>query len=258
MKFYNLILLGLILGFTASCGSHLSDSGNTSFESRADINVNEDDEEVYDASGALQALCAPLKMNNVNFDSQLELYFKNGVNIPDQIYLRLKEVPADVVSGLKYIQFFKQYEVSGGGVMTESSPVEFVFLHKNSRTEVSMNTTINSLSKGVIEQVISHNSLNNYGYTTANFLDDFDIVLRGLDLKYESLLTALYESSGSNVAIANQAALLPSYPADPNVYEKADNSSYMINLHPMIGRKGSGLSEQMFKSEIESACLQPY
>ena len=251
---YIIILLSLL---SISCTqSVVSTDGSSSSESR--IATPETVGEVS-PSGYQLAFCSTIKNTANNFSAQLEPHKKNGLYISDQMYLRVKTVSGGLLSGADYIQFFKEYESDSGVATTDPSPAEFIFTNPQGY-ELATTTPITQLSSASMQLAIEESGLDEYykntyniDYTPARLIVDFDILLRGIDLKYESIRTAFY-SGGSPSATAQVAALIPAYAADPNTYASLDNSSYLAQLHPMYSRKNSGLTDIQFKQEIENVC----
>lgn len=251
------ILIIVVLSlFSLSCSQQVtSTEESTSFESRiATPPPGEEGTTTY-----LLSICTPMNHIENNFRSQIEPRTRNGENIDDEMFLRIKTISAGILSGTEYIQFFKEYENVNLQTFTNPDPIEFKFIN-SAGTILNTITPINQISSASMQLAIEESGLDDYyqnffnkEYTPAHLISNYDIVLTGLDIKYESIRTAFYNNN-SNTATSFVAALIPAYAADPNVFASLDNSIYMSSIHPMAHRKHSGLSQSAFKSEIEDQC----
>jgi len=257
MKYVFLLLT--LAAFSISCTQQVIDTdGSSSLESR--IATPTDLDQIPVSSNFHVATCSTIKSSVNSFNAVLLPHRRAGATsfTPDQMQLHILTVPLGTLNGTEYVQFFKESDELGIAT-TNPIPVEFKFIDSNGN-ELDTFTPINELSQSSIERAIEESGLgtfymNNFGfeYTPAQLINNYEILLTGLDTKYESIRTAFY-SSTSTVATSQIATLLPSYAADPNDYATLGKSSYLESLHPMASRINSGLSDLQFKQEIESDC----
>ena len=126
--------------------------------------------------------------------------------------------------------------------------------------ELDTFTTITQLSQSSMQTAIEESGLdvfykNNYNidYTPAHLMNQYEVLLTGINLEFESIRTAFY--TGNAPAPTSQiATLIPQYAANPNTYATLGKSSYLEELHPMNSRKNSGLTNAQFKQELEDEC----
>ena len=82
------------------------------------------------------------------------------------------------------------------------------------------------------------------------------IVLTGLDLQYDAIAFALYDTSVSTMASATGDVLLPAFYANPNTYKNANPNSILYTLHPNYSIASSNASEGDYKQAVDSICLE--
>ncbi len=253
---YLIITLAL---FSISCTqSVIETDGVSTLESRIAVPTNPDD--IPDTVRYPLGTCSVIKSDVNTFSAELHPFqkYSNSTPIVDQMLLFVHTVPVGVLNGAEYIQFFKESDELGVAV-TNPNPVEFKFVDSYNN-ELNTFSPITELSKSSLETAIEESGIgefykNNYNidFTPAHLINRYDILLTGLDLKYESVRTAFY-SGNTPTATSQLATLLPGFAANPNTYQTLGKSNYLEMLHPMYDRRNSGLTDLQFKQEIESKC----
>lgn len=184
--------------------------------------------------------------------------FMNGTNyIPDLIRLKLVELNANVLSGTEYIQIFRWKETNGTRTFN-NTPVSIVAQLKSTGAYLNNSAPWERISKANIEAVISSNSLSSQGITVANFMSNVSFVLAGMDVQYQAMSLAFYNSSTAGTAAYDSIdVLLPSFDANPNTYAATRSaSSPLLAIHPNWAARTYGLSNQQYKDATDVYCAQ--
>ena len=228
------LTVGLVaLGLTA-CGSKKETNNNASTVPRGTLPP---------LGNSQYAECTNVAPNNMYLTAQIASYYYNGSSNNEFVQMNIAAVPAEFYSQGYYIQIHRFREQTAGARQYNEIPVPMYLVNKLSGSFAS-NTQTTSLSRTVFEDVIEANGLDNLDITATNFLDNFYILLTGMEFQWEAVQIRLM--NGSNV-ITTAEALLPPFYADPNVYASRVPVPALQGLHPLITSASSGASEAEFK-----------
>lgn len=240
-----LVTLGLSL---AGCGASKTPVGD---ESDLSSRIDPEDESDGTSSAGLLAECNQFHDSSLGLKGQMSTYYENYQFVADYIRLRFENLPSDIVdTDGSYIQFFRWLEDSPGQAYTNNEPVK-MYVIKRGSAEFINEEPITSLSRNTIKAMIAEGNMT--GVTPATFFKHAILVLTGMDLRYDALMIASYNSS-TDLAKGWVGALLPAFSADPNAYEDMHSGKSLVELHPFYDRRNSGLSESQFQLMSDEYC----
>ena len=169
--------------------------------------------------------------------------------------MNLTSVPAGIKTGsTQYLQIFR-WKDGTGGFELNSIPVRMQFLSKFTGTVIST-STVDRISKSIIETLIQNAGLQGTGLTPSNFFEQYTVVLSGMDFQWYAISIAYYNTATGSGAAGNADAMLPPIVADPNVYMSYVPSTRLHILHPNYPWRTSGASEQEFQNLSEEICTE--
>lgn len=202
--------------------------------------------------------CNRVSLANVGLQGQIGTYYDPQTHQFQSQYLNLnlKSVPATLFSSdTLQIKIYRWSAQATGGKVVNQVAVKFYFADKlNGAT--SQPTLIDSLSKATLQQAKTTLGGTWLNVTLEKIFDRVIIVLTGLDLQYDAITFALYDTAVSNTAIATGDVLLPAFYANPSVYQAANPNPDLYTLHPNYPLINSNASEGDYKQAIDSICLE--
>lgn len=200
------------------------------------------------------AECNRIEIPSPAITGQISTYYNVGTLVPTYLNMNLTSVPAEIAtSNTHYIQLYRWYERTAGQPVVNSTPVTMYFVQKNTGLVSNPNGST-KISKQILEQIINEKKLSTSGVTVANFFQRHFVVLTGMDLVYDAVKFAYYNSAVGANAIASGDVLLPAFYSNPNVYIGANPIPSLYTLHPNYNYRTSGLTENDYFAMIEQIC----
>lgn len=183
------------------------------------------------------------------------------INSSTQIQVRLSSTYSSVFSNsTRILKFYKWGE---GIAIDPANAVQFFLYdsitfsglnYKNSSGNYVL--LINQLNDEMIQNVIANNALG--GTTVDNFFSRVFIVLTDMDLRWDAVTAALYDTSTGNTALSSVDFLIPPFYANPTTYSNTRQSSAqkdtLIHLHPNYSRINDGLSDEAYLAFTKDFC----
>jgi hypothetical protein len=199
--------------------------------------------------------CVSIPTNTSNIEGRLTTYYDNGTFAPTWIRLKFDRLPMQVTStsNTHYLQIFRWAANASGTKSYNTKPVTMHFLNRTTRTYLKSEEPVTVISKAQIQNLIAYNNLSS---TNAdNFFDKYLLILEGMDLVYDAVTFAIYDSNQGTKAIANHDVLLPAFSAEPNAYAANHPQAILQQLHPYWSQRSDGLSANHFLSLSVSNCI---
>lgn len=248
MGFKKFLIIFLALNaFACGATKKTSPSGSANLPSRGGDNNNDGTTTTVN----FYSQCNTFE--NSQYNGVLTTYLDPFSNQYNYEWIRLKFKSAPIAlkqSDDFYIQFFKWNEEVEEKPYTHSKAVDMYFQY-NSDGRLLRSSTINFVSKAVIEEMISNNVL--IDTTIDNFFSKVTVILIGLELTYDALMINTYDSSVGTTPTSSLSALLPAFAADPNLYEETHTSN-LSQLHPFWEIRQNGWTENQFHQESLALC----
>lgn len=185
--------------------------------------------------------------------------FVSGTSyIQDLIRLKLTQLNSTVyTSDQDYIQIYRWTDSNGTrSYNTTAAPI--VVQLKSSGEYLNNGAPWDRISKANIDNMIAGKNLGAQGITAANFAANVIFILQGMDIQYQAMTLAFYNSTVTGTAAYNSIdVLLPSFDANPNSYAAARPANSLLPaLHPNWAARSSGMTNQQYKSATAAYCLQ--
>lgn len=246
--FVGLLSLTSVLG----CGASKTSTGGFDLASR-DIPADSDNDGTLDG---LLSQCNSIPSNDLDLEGPISVYWDpfQGKFISDLIRLKFNSIPSELISSsTHYIHIFRWSEEVNEDRKVNNVPVEIYFQLKGTGEQINEDP-VNVLSKAIVQKMIVDNNLDARGVTVSNFFDRVVMILDGMDLTYDAITIALYNSSVGSGAIDYVEVLLPAFHSNPNDYAKTHDSVALRNLHPMWPHRNSGYSDDEFWYATKELC----
>ena len=156
-----------------------------------------------------------------------------------------------------FIQIFRWSETNGTRSYNNTA-VSFVAQLKSTGEYLNNGAPWDRISKANIDSIITAKNLGAQGITAANFNTYVSFVLVGMDVQYQAMTIAFYDSTVAGAAAYNSIdVLLPSFDANPNTYASARSANSVLPaLHPNWAARNNGLSNQQYKEATAAYCAQ--
>jgi hypothetical protein len=200
------------------------------------------------------AECNRIDIANPAIKGQVSTYYNNGQLVNSYLNVNLTSVPAEISStSTYYLQLYRWYERAAGQPQVNSTPVTMYFVQKSTGLVSNPNGS-DKISKSILDAIISSAKLATVGVTAANFFDRHFVVLTGMDLTWDAVKFAYYNSAVGTTAIASGDVLLPAFYANPNAYIAANPFPDLYVLHPNYGYRTSSASENDYLGMTEQIC----
>jgi hypothetical protein len=246
MRIINIFTLTLlIIGCGANKTTHFSDTSRGA------------DPDVSYGTNYLLGECNRINMPQLSLTGQIGTYY-NPISMQlssDQLTLNLTSVPADIYTSttLQY-KFYRWLERTTGQKQLNTLPVRFQFFDKLTGTKTP-NNGVDNLSKATINAARDSFGSSWLNVKTNEFFQRTMLLLTGVDMQYDAITIAMYDtSSGQNYAVAQSDLLLPPFYSNPNIYKQITPLPDLYNLHPNITLLGSNSSENDYHKLIEDIC----
>lgn len=239
------ISLILVMGFSLiACGA-------------SKVPVKNDNQASTNTGAKLYADCGGFQKSSLSTTGAVGTFLNGSSYVPDLIRVKLTQLNANVIAGTEYIQIFRWKE-SNGTRTFNNTPVSIVVQLKSTGAYLNNTSPWERISKANIEALISANNLSAQGITVSNFISNVSFVLAGMDVQYQAMSLAFYNSSTAGTAAYDSIdVLLPSFDANPNTYAATRSpSSLLLALHPNWAARTYGLSNQQYKDATDVYCAQ--
>lgn len=200
--------------------------------------------------GGQLAECTRVAPNNMYFNGQLASYYYNGSSNNEFIQMNITSVPAEFYSEGYSAQVFRFREPTSGARQYNQLPSRMYFVNKLTGSFAS-NTPVDTLSREVFQTMITNNGLEPLNITATNFIDNYYVLLTGMELQWEAVEVRLFNSGQ---VVTSASSLLPPFFADPNVYASRIPVPALHALHPLMTMAGTGASEAEFKRLADEIC----
>lgn len=202
----------------------------------------------------LMAECNRIEINAPSVRGQISTYYSGGQLVTTYLNVNLTTIPSQVLTtDTYYLQLYRWSERTSGQPSVNQVPVTMYFVMKTSGS-VSNPSGSNKISKSVLQSIISSGSLGNYGVSLSNFFERHYVVLTGMDLSYDAVKVALYNSASGTAAISTGDVLLPAFYSNPNVYIAANPVPSLYQLHPNYSYRSANASENDYFAMTEQIC----
>ncbi|MCB0349815.1 MAG: hypothetical protein KDD38_01450 [Bdellovibrionales bacterium] len=201
--------------------------------------------------------CNRVKMPTMSLTGQIGTYY-DALTMKysaDKLTLNLTSVPAEIyTSSTLQFKFYRWFERVGGSKQLNTLPVRFQFFDKLTGTKTPANG-VDNLSKATMNAARAAFGSSWLNVKTNEFFERTQILLTGVDMQYDAITIAMYDtSSGQNSAVSQGDILLPPFYSNPNVYRQITPVPNLYNLHPNIALTGSNSSERDYHQLIEDIC----
>lgn len=201
--------------------------------------------------------CNRVELSSVGLQGQIGTYYDPHTRQFQSQYLNLNfsSVPAALFSSDTIrIKMFRWSGQSGSKVVNQVA-VKFYFADKlNGAT--SQPTLVDTLSKSTLQQTKTSLGGTWLNVPLEKIFERVLIVLTGLDLQYDVIAFALYDTAVSATPIATGDVLLPAFYANPKTYKAANPHPVLYTLHPNYPLINSNASENDYKQAIDSICYE--
>lgn len=184
-------------------------------------------------------------------------FVSGGSYVKDLINLKFTQINANVTTSNHFIQIFRWTE-SNGTRQYNQTPVYIVAVLKSTNAYLNNGAAAwDRINKTNIENVINAHNLGAQGINASNFMNHVYFVLAGMDIQYQAMAIAFFDSGASNASYDYIDVLLPSFDANPNSYaaSKAANSA-LPSLHPNWTARSNGMTNQQYKDATAVYCSQ--
>ena len=175
----------------------------------------------------------------------------------DYVRLQLSHSPSELLSSDSHYLRMRMWreDISGEKVYSSQSASMF-FVNRMTGATLRADNQVDYLSKSVIQEVISSNSLSSFGVTVSNFFDRHLIVLTGISFEYDVLQIALFDKSQETATspVSWVEVLIPAFYADPKDYNAFHQSPALRRLHPYHGQEDNGWTRSQYELSAAQMC----
>jgi hypothetical protein len=210
--------------------------------------------------GNINALgeCNRVKMNSAGFIGQIGTYYAPQTMQLQKTFLNLniKTAPADLFSSdsVKF-KFYRWTRSTTPRKVLNQVAAKFFFVDKlNGST--TQPTLFDTLSKSTLTNVKSTLGSSWMNVPVEKIFDRVLIVLTGMDMQYDAMTIAHYNTAVSNNAANTFDVLLPAFYANPNTYKQFNPYPELYTLHPNFSMISSNASDTDFMQAIETICYE--
>ncbi|MCB0406571.1 MAG: hypothetical protein KDD34_00125 [Bdellovibrionales bacterium] len=249
------LILALTLSSTLMLFSNCSSKSGSSTSASRSVPV--DDTSTGSSTNGKLSNCNVIGTNSMSLAGPVSTFYDPNTQqyVEDLIRVKFNGYPVEIISSAThYIQFFRWHEDTPGSPVYNTTAVDIYFLKKGSGQWLQTQP-VKQLSKGTIQALIEDNGLDSQGITPNNFFSSVIMVLDGMDLTWDAMTVALYDSSQGTSAIDHINVLLPAFDADPNIYATGHAALSLRQLHPFWSMKDSNLTEDQYWSAAQNLCL---
>ena len=249
-KRLNQLFIISLAGCFVACGSKVPNSKD--FSSRIDPDKS------TDRSEAEKFLIECNEFNQQDLAGKTSTYYSAITTeyISDYVRLYLSRRPSVLSSSdTHYLRMRLWREDTPGQRIYNPHPAHMFFVSRINGATLQFNNQVDSLSKSVIENIISENSLSSLGVTTANFFDHHLIILTGVSFDYDVLQIALFDTTNTEAPpVSWIETLIPAFYADPNDYNAFHESPALQHLHPYYEQRNNGWTRDQYQSHAQRIC----
>lgn len=206
---------------------------------------------VADCNGATNA--------SLEMEFQLSSYYIPGTGQAsmDLIRMNFSQIPGKIItSDTHYIQLYRWYEDTPGQRVLNPAPVKFYFQSRTTGKLINSDDPQDKISKAIIQNMIvmEKDRGGAAGVSLNNFFQAYVILLTAMDIQFDAMTTALYNTDKGTAAIGWQDALIPGFHSNPNTYAASHAAPSLQQLHPNWASRQSNLSEQDYFNNTEKFC----
>lgn len=210
------------------------------------------------SSGYKIGECNRLNFSQFNLHGQIGTYYSPLTRqlSPDMLNLNLVSIPDEIFNSSTYqIRIYRWSERIPGQKVVNQIPVKFFFVDKLTGHQAPT-TAADQISSATINQArqILGTTWLNVGAT--QFFDRVMLLLTGVDMQYDALAFALYNTATSSYAIAQENVLLPPFYSNPNVYKSLNPAPDLYTLHPNYTLINSNATENDYLQIIQDICRE--
>lgn len=246
MKAFKVIVLLFIGLLLMGCGA--SKVNNTTSSSNSPISLGP----------KLYADCGGFQKASTGTQGVVSTFVSGGNYVQDLIKLKFTQINSNVVTNANnYIQIFRWSE-SNGTRQANPTPVYIVAVLKSTNAYLNNGAAAwDRISKANIESLITAQDLGKQGIDASNFMANVYFVIAGMDVQYQGMSLAFFDTSVGSASTDYIDVLLPAYDANPNTYASSKPAgSSLPALHPNWTLRGSGMTNQQFKDATAVYCQQ--
>lgn len=200
--------------------------------------------------------CNRIDFSQFSFKGQIGTYYDpvNRQFRSDLLNLNLTAVPSDLFNSSTYqILIYRWYQRPGAQQVLNQVPVRFYFVDKLTGARAPQ-TPVDRLSKATIDQARQALGASWLNVGTAQFFDRVMILLTGMEMQYDAVTFAYYNSASSQHALAQENVLLPAFYSNPNIYRSYNPVESLYTLHPNYTLMNSNATENDYHARIEEIC----
>lgn len=204
----------------------------------------------------LLAECNRVQLTQMNLKGQIGTYYDSttGQYRADYLNLNITSIPAEIyTNSTLQFQIFRWLERTAGQKQLNTVPVRFFYVDKLTGIKTP-STGVDQISKSSIEAARTAFGTGWQKVSTTQFFERTMIVLTGMEMQYDAISIAMYDSSLGSQAIAQGDVLIPAFYSNPNVYKTKNPLPDLYNLHPNIALLGSYSSENDYYRITEDIC----
>ncbi len=199
--------------------------------------------------------------NNISgggVSGQISTYYSptTGQIVPSYMAVNVTGVSSSLfVSSTAQIKFIGWYEKVGGSKVYNATGYSFYFMDKlNGATAPSQ--PINVLTRASLQQAMTQLNLSALGITIDQFFSRMMIVLIGVDMNWEAMTVAYYDTSVSTTAPSSGSLLLPPFDVNPATFKQYYPISDLYSLHPFMSNVSLGLTDASYTAAANQICAQ--
>jgi hypothetical protein len=252
-KGLSLMLLLTAAVVLSACGSSKSVSSDISSGDYASRN----NPGTQTSDSGLLAECNFIPENTSNIEGRMTTYYDPTTGAFDSTHVRLKfdRVPLNILTGNNiYIQIFRWYADANGKKTFNSQATGFYFQLRSGKQYLNA-SPLKTISKATLQNIITDKGLAAQGVTMNNFFEKVLLILEGVDMTYDGLSFAVYDSNKGSSALAAHDALIPAFSANPNTYALNHEASVLQSLHPFWSSRSSGWSDDQYRQASMNYCI---
>lgn len=250
-NFYQFTLLLALALLLMGCGAKKNLSqGSMDLSSRLDAN------NPGSTDPGLLAECSAIPENNaVNMKGVVSLFYHNQSVLNEWIRFKLNRVPTGITaSNSQYFQLYRWGIDSSGKKVTDDGQAIPIYFQLKGTGEYLNTSPEKTVSRNTIQRIITDKKLGDRGINTTNFFQAVILVLGDMDLKYDAMRIALYDSNKGTGVQAHADVLLPAFAANPNTYAQIQPNINLQKIHPNYALRQSALSDQQYWAATETLC----
>ncbi len=200
--------------------------------------------------------CNKINITSMDFTGQVGTYYDPMTRafVSNKLNLNITAVPDSIFSSSKTkIRFFRWSKRTSGARVVNQVPVKFYFADKqNGGTSLpEIIDTISQASLNTIKKNLGSTWLN---VPLESIFSRVMIVLTGVEMDYDAMTVAFYDSEQSTSAVSTGNVLLPAFYSNPNTYSTHNPYEELYSLHPNYSTKTSNASESDYRIAIETIC----